>query len=317
MRILVAEGGIVHLANDGKEAVDWLQANPGAVDVVLMDVQMPIMDGYEATMQLRKIPALKTLPIIALTAGAFKAQQDAAKNAGMNAFVAKPFNVDELLSVIQNLTGCRDGDTPAPPVEQPSSVPVINNDLPGIDLKKAFSVWSDLNAYKKILRKFINEHKNSSGAFFNYFMANDIAMAKTLAHKIKGAAGNLALVDVAKSSAKLEHANIDDWKTWLSEYNESIKVAIESIAVFTTSLDEADTSNLAMPDASPETVVPILNTLLSALDKDTPDEATDIIAVLENILVGDELASLKECLDNFDFRGAEEQAHILLAQYHY
>ena len=61
---------------------------------------MPVMDGYEATRQLRALPAFVKLPIVALTAGAFKAEQDAALKAGMNGFVSKPFNVEELIATI-------------------------------------------------------------------------------------------------------------------------------------------------------------------------------------------------------------------------
>src|SRR5690606_14632130 len=95
------EGAQVELANDGKAAVDWLKNHPDAVDIVLMDVQMPVMDGYEATQQLRVHPQTAQLPIVALTAGVFETQIAAAQDAGMNAFVAKPFNIEALVSVIQ------------------------------------------------------------------------------------------------------------------------------------------------------------------------------------------------------------------------
>ncbi|MTV36244.1 hybrid sensor histidine kinase/response regulator [Duganella radicis] len=110
MRILTAEGATVSLASNGREAVDWLVQHPDAVDLVLMDVQMPVLDGYEATRLLRQMPAFAGLPIVALTAGAFKSQQDEAREAGMDAFVAKPFNVDELMDVVWNLA--RGGPAP-------------------------------------------------------------------------------------------------------------------------------------------------------------------------------------------------------------
>src|SRR3990167_6327912 len=105
--ILVADGGIVSLASDGSAAIDLLQSRPDEIDVVLMDAQMPVMDGYEATRILRGMPRFADLPIIALTAGAFKAQQDKAREAGMNDFVAKPFDVEELMKAIQRLTHCQ------------------------------------------------------------------------------------------------------------------------------------------------------------------------------------------------------------------
>ncbi len=82
-RILAGEGAQVVLANNGQEAVDWLQTNGNIVDIVLMDVQMPVLNGYEATRQIRRMSSLSSLPIVALTAGAFLDQQDLASQAGM------------------------------------------------------------------------------------------------------------------------------------------------------------------------------------------------------------------------------------------
>ena len=71
-RIFVGEGAQVALANDGRAALEWLQANSDQVDIVLMDVQMPVLNGYDATRQIRRMPAFAALSIVALTAGAFK-----------------------------------------------------------------------------------------------------------------------------------------------------------------------------------------------------------------------------------------------------
>lgn len=103
MRFLKSEGAHVSLAQDGKEAVDWISENISTLDLVLMDVQMPLMDGYEATRHLRALPQCADLPIIALTAGVLESQLDAAREAGMNAVVTKPFNINELIEAIQKL----------------------------------------------------------------------------------------------------------------------------------------------------------------------------------------------------------------------
>lgn len=103
MRFLTSEGADVSVAEDGKMAVEWITAHLDALDLVLMDVQMPVMDGYEATRHLRSLPECKTLPIIALTAGVFETQIDAAREAGMNTVVTKPFNIDDLVNAILEL----------------------------------------------------------------------------------------------------------------------------------------------------------------------------------------------------------------------
>jgi len=108
-QILVGEGANVEVAENGHDAITLLMSKPDYFDVVLMDVQMPVMDGYTATQHIRTLPELHDLPIIALTAGAFKSHRATALAAGMNDFVAKPFEVDELVGCIQRLTH-REGD---------------------------------------------------------------------------------------------------------------------------------------------------------------------------------------------------------------
>ena len=106
--ILESEGARVSIAFDGQHALDWLRAHPTDVDVVLMDVQMPLMDGYETVRRLRGDLAMTALPVFALTAGAYRADEEAALEAGMNGFFAKPFDVDELVGALRAIhTGGR------------------------------------------------------------------------------------------------------------------------------------------------------------------------------------------------------------------
>ena len=90
-------------ACDGEKALEYMKnIQPGACDLILMDVQMPIMDGYEATREIRKLQSkvAAEIPIIAMTANAFADDQQAALDAGMNEHVAKPVNVNKLKEVL-------------------------------------------------------------------------------------------------------------------------------------------------------------------------------------------------------------------------
>jgi CheY-like chemotaxis protein len=102
--IFEGEGAQVTLAGDGLQALQWLQQHPRQIDIVLMDLQMPVMDGYQATRLIRATPELAKLPVIALTAGASREQEQAARDAGMMGFLSKPFKVDAAISLIQSLT---------------------------------------------------------------------------------------------------------------------------------------------------------------------------------------------------------------------
>jgi PAS domain S-box-containing protein len=104
-RILELDGAKVSLAVNGQQAFDRLRAEPDAFDVVFMDIQMPVLDGYEATRRIRGELGLLTLPIIAVTAGALSSERKRAENAGMNDFICKPFSGQTLASsVLGHLT---------------------------------------------------------------------------------------------------------------------------------------------------------------------------------------------------------------------
>ena len=114
-RILSDQGATVALADDGSAALDWLHEHGEDIDLVLMDVQMPVMDGIEATRRLRAMPRFDRLPIVALTAGAFQSHHDAARAAGMTHFITKPFDIPLTIALIRRLTGrLEDGQAPVP-----------------------------------------------------------------------------------------------------------------------------------------------------------------------------------------------------------
>ena len=97
---------VIDLAEDGKQAVEMIAASkPGDYDIILMDIQMPVMDGYEATRKIRELPdvALASIPIVAMTANAFEEDRRAALECGMNGFIAKPIDMDEVLLVLSEV----------------------------------------------------------------------------------------------------------------------------------------------------------------------------------------------------------------------
>ena len=91
-------------AENGKSAVEKVEASPeGLYDLVFMDIQMPVMNGYEATAAIRSLPGEKgKLPIVAMTANAFAEDVQLAKNTGMNGHIAKPLDMNKLNDVLEN-----------------------------------------------------------------------------------------------------------------------------------------------------------------------------------------------------------------------
>ena len=111
--ILTDAGFLLDTAENGKQAVDLLASSePGYYDAVLMDIQMPVMDGYTAARRIRALddPVRSQIPIIAMTANAFREDVQAAKDAGMNGHIAKPLDVGKMMDTLTEvLSGHRDG----------------------------------------------------------------------------------------------------------------------------------------------------------------------------------------------------------------
>jgi hemerythrin-like metal-binding protein len=219
---LEAEGAVVQTAEHGLEALNWLSERVGEADAVLMDVRMPVMDGYEATRRIRAIPEYAALPIVALTAGAFESERQAALAAGMNGFVAKPFVMDELVAALSRLTGKRPDHA-----SEPLSPPVL-------DAERALLAWANATAYYKYLRRFAESYPEAGHEIAALVAQGNGEEAAGLARKLKTAAGNLALADVARLAGLIEQTLIEggDSTELAEDLQKSLAAAHVAIADF-------------------------------------------------------------------------------------
>ncbi|WIV99400.1 PAS domain-containing hybrid sensor histidine kinase/response regulator [Kinneretia aquatilis] len=209
--ILRGEGAEVLQAVDGLDALNRLLGEGEAIDLVLMDVQMPVMDGYAATEKIRATPQLQRLKVVALTAGAFQQQRQAALAAGMDAFVAKPFNVDELVGTINRLLGrSADGDAAEPgglrsseaatPAETPASSPPGTEAKPSFDAERGRAAFRQPGQFQGLLQRFLSDTQVRMHALDD----GDRAGWAQLGHATGTPAGYLGMQDLSQAALALE-----------------------------------------------------------------------------------------------------------------
>jgi CheY-like chemotaxis protein len=192
-RILELHGAQLQLANNGLEACDRLRIQPYDYDVVLMDVQMPLLDGYQATRYIRAELGLVDLPIIALTAGALSSERQRAVAASMDDFIIKPFDAPTLIStilrhvrisVLQAATPTAALDQPPPPARVPWPA------IAGIDLTDArVRLCDDFGLFVSNLKRLLNEFSDVSISSSEDPDALVVYAARM--HKLTGSAGML------------------------------------------------------------------------------------------------------------------------------
>ncbi|WP_096701420.1 response regulator [Magnetospirillum sp. 15-1] len=204
---LLADGGVVvEIAENGQIAVDKVKVAP--YDIVLMDMQMPVMDGVAATREIRRL-GLSTLPIIAMTANAMQADKERCLEAGMNDHLAKPIDPDEMFATL--LKWHRAAPVPAVASAAPASVAAvaaeIPTDIPGLDTADGLKrVRGKRPLYLEMLRKFAAGQKGAVDAIRTALAAGDAATAERLAHTLKSIAGNVGACGLQTQAASAEAA---------------------------------------------------------------------------------------------------------------
>jgi CheY-like chemotaxis protein/HPt (histidine-containing phosphotransfer) domain-containing protein len=198
----------VRVAANGREALELLANEP--FDGVLMDCQMPVMDGFEATRTLRQDPRWQLLPVIAMTANAMVGDRERVIAAGMNDHIAKPINVEQMFAVLSRWVRPRQEATTMSsiPASQNSaaSVPTLDT-LPGIDSRAALqALGGDERIYRRLLGRFLDSQADFARNFRAIRCADDHEAAHRMAHDLKGVAATAGAFALAKAAAALEVA---------------------------------------------------------------------------------------------------------------
>ncbi|MDZ5461020.1 PAS domain S-box protein [Azohydromonas lata] len=218
LELLRGAGLEVDVAENGLTALEQLQHRH--YDLVLMDVQMPEMDGLEATRALRRRPELAALPVLAMTANAFDDDRAACLAAGMNDFVAKPVDPEGLYATLLKwLPGARELAPPTvlPPSTAalqtpPAAAPQAQGDLlarlalhPGVDVAAGLSNLPGMeDRYESLLRLFAEHHRQDAAKLSGHLARGELREATLLAHSLKSVALTLGATELAAIARALE-----------------------------------------------------------------------------------------------------------------
>ncbi|MDN2679114.1 MULTISPECIES: response regulator [unclassified Janthinobacterium] len=199
---ILNDAGIrVDIAGNGAIALAKIEEN--AYDGVLMDCQMPVMDGYQATRKLRQDPRYSNLPVIAMTANAMVGDKEKCLDAGMNDFIAKPIDVAQLFGTLARWIAPATPQAMTAVVAQPEAeLPVIA----GLKMAEAMRrVGGNAVLMRKLLDRFVETQFDAMQRIVAAIENNQLETAIREAHTLKGLAGNIGAGGLADSAARVEH----------------------------------------------------------------------------------------------------------------
>jgi PAS domain S-box-containing protein len=308
---LLADAGFnVDVANNGEIALHQVQQQ--SYDLVLMDMQMPVMDGITATRAIRQLGVgntLGTLPIVAMTANAMQADRDRCLAAGMNGFVAKPIEPDELWRTlaqwIQPRADLGHDTSLAEPATQPTTEAVPQH-IAGLDTAQGLRrVMGKQSLYLSMLRKFANGQAQTASDIAQALQTQDTASAERYAHTLKGLAGNIGATELQEAANRLESAlqagqSLATLAGLLTPVSVQLAALVEALR---TALPNPTPSGAPVDPAQLAAVLARVRQLLAESDPDAIDIWQQHKALLENAL-GDTFHKVSAAMANYDFEAA-------------
>jgi CheY-like chemotaxis protein/HPt (histidine-containing phosphotransfer) domain-containing protein len=318
--LLESAGATVTIAGDGRIAVELLQRGPQPpqFDIVLMDLQMPEMDGYTATRLLRGDARFNDLPILAMTAHALVEERQRCLEAGMNDHITKPVDPVALFAALRRWA------KPRPPAPSEATTPklpvVVQVDLPaveGVNISDGLNrVAGNRRLYRNLLQQFCEKEADAGDRIAQALETGDRVLAERLAHTLKGVAGNLGIAGVQNVAAKVERgirggestvpALLTELKAALAPQVKAIRTAIamEPVCAAAPTAAEFDPTAVAAGVAG-------LKELIATNDGEAAEALDGIADVLAAAAGAQRVAALREALGDFDFdRAAVELAEI-------
>jgi two-component system, sensor histidine kinase and response regulator len=315
--ILEHEGFYIEIASNGKIALDKIMNDP-EYDLVLMDLQMPEMDGYEATREIRKDSQYENLPIVAMTADAMTGVRDRVIGIGMNDYVTKPIDPHSLWEALIKWIKPRERVLPENYNASCDSEPddedhIIIPEIKGIDRKDGLKrVGCNKRLYRELIVKFASDFALTGVEIGKSLQDCDLKTADRLAHTVKGASGNIGAKELQRASQKLEAAIIEkrDEKTALKNFEDVLQNLIEAISLSGLKSDEkaskSETGTAGMiPD---EKLRQYLSEFKIAIAKHDPKKCKEVISEIQKYSLKQDVTNrfndLSVLIQRYNFKDA-------------
>lgn len=316
--ILEQFGLSVDTAFNGRVACRKVEAN--LYDLILMDMQMPVMDGLEASRKIREMPNGVKVPIVALTANAFEEDRKRCLEAGMNGFVAKPFEPEQLHTVLARWIPGRDGIEAHTYTGNQSETSNLESsgDAPShIDQKTGLKYVKEKQIYQKMLGKFVVQQADLPLRIETALKDQDMDSVRRMAHSLKGLAGTLGMHELQAIAVSYENlvrngAAERELKASLGALKDEITAVCQEIEQLNIPVDvESDAVELAQ-------LKPMVDQLAYFLKKNDM-RAYKIwekaYPALANVIRGEDADALKQQIEHFDFSEALSTLEHLIASY--
>ncbi len=300
------------VADNGKQAVDMIDEQ--TFDVVLMDVQMPIMDGFEATEIIRSRFDKNQLPIIAMTAHAMKGDRDKCLQVGMNAHLPKPVEPDQLYLALSPYLTHKQSQINT----QPQNMALAA--IEGVDVQWGIKrLGGNQQLYAQLIGEFYQRHKDQLQLLLGYQEAGDLKSTIRAIHTLRGVAGNIGAKQLEQVSANLEsqlhsHPSPFEAPEW--------QAFVDSFSLLLAGLEQCQWINKSLSNNTdikppPFKVSANLSTLLSPLDEllaaGNP-QAKEKILALDGEIDNHLIEQLTKQVNEFEFDNAREIIAQVIAQ---
>jgi len=309
------EGTVV---GTGRQAVERLAENALGYDIVLMDIQMPDMDGYEATRLIREETRFANLPIIAMTAHALAEAQSKAKESGMNDYIIKPIDADVMFATLRRYCGRAKSMAKPRPEPHRGEGPAL--EITGIDTKGALRrVVGNEKLYRDLLRRYCEGQRRAADVIREALGKGDFLLAERAAHTLKGVSGNIGAVEVQAIAGELEAAvrdkrpptELEENLTRLSAVLEATLERIEA-AIAAASPDPVGESARGKPEPAryPEIIARLADYARES-DGETLTYLESQRETLKAICPKEEFERLEASVRSYDFSAAIEVLNTL------